>query len=293
MLKEIREILYQKLFFRAARNNDVITLSILISTLNKLSSNRTEIQRLARYKDHRGKIPIQVAIDHKNIEVAILLFRNTGIYGWGDFTPFGELVTFEGVCSYSVKFINQLIRYKKNLDLCTKDGLPILHYVTYNCSEEMVKLLLENGASVKTKDSQGNTALHTVYYSLQHNISSLGSEELVMAFRERMYEIARLLIKYGADINLPDMRGEIPAKRDTVLRQFFETEFLVKSREDERWTRVKDWIAICGGFSLKSSADSSDKTQVNQIKARSSSFTSSLIESRKRPEGCIIAHYFD
>lgn len=116
-------------------------------------------------------------------------------------------------CSQS---ISQFVMTKSQALLKTKDGLTALHYLTYNarCANDMGKLgtadsLLNYGADVNALCIISNTSTSSGSFlfcrrdfpaSLSNRPSILISP-LCAALASRLYEVAFLLLKRGADIN--------------------------------------------------------------------------------------------
>jgi ankyrin repeat protein len=66
-----------------------------------------------------------------------------------------------------------------------------LMYAVIDEENEVVKLLLENGANVNIQDDNGYTALH-------------------FASKENLLDVAKLLLEHGANTNTQDVHGNTP-----------------------------------------------------------------------------------
>ncbi|KAH9057186.1 ankyrin repeat-containing domain protein [Lactarius vividus] len=104
---------------------------------------------------------------------------------------------------------NTLYRFNGNFDVAkllvergadvntqNKRRATLLHIAASKLNLESVRVLLDLGASVDMKDSQGQTPLHKVLLSKHHRKDRVG--------------IARLLIERGADVNARDENNEAP-----------------------------------------------------------------------------------
>lgn len=96
------------------------------------------------------------------------------------------------------KFLAEGIAVNVKADTFLEEGWTPLHYAAFGGRDEVVKLLLERGASVDARSQAGTTALHEAAW---------GGHA----------QIAELLIANGADVNARDSRGQTPLD---MARQF-------------------------------------------------------------------------
>lgn len=162
-----------------------------------------------------GEMPLNFAVRHDYADIAdILISKGADYMGRGEHTlPPLHLAAIMGSVK-SAKLIISLgaeVNREFKLSLCkpdakdTKNGengeiladLPIqrglipLHLAIHGLHEEMVDLLIANGADVNARDSDYDTPLIKAAQG--------GSEAIIMA-----------LVKAGADVNAADMSGKTP-----------------------------------------------------------------------------------
>lgn len=123
-----------------------------------------------------------------------------------------------------------LLKELKNLDIARNDGktpLMVLQYIDLNTNTSLLPLFLERGVDVNHKDNYGNTALilntqnrcykgivkELVHAGADINaIDNNGNNALYYALEYGNQEVARFLIKKGADYNRANNKGVTPAQ---------------------------------------------------------------------------------
>ncbi|KAK2608367.1 hypothetical protein QQS21_003052 [Conoideocrella luteorostrata] len=114
-----------------------------------------------------------------------------------------------------------LARSNVEVDSVSNAGLTPLLWAVANALERMVQLLLENGANIEAKDSDGNTSLSTACMKGKFGIAKLllesganieirnvsGLTPLSIACWHEANDVARLLIQRGANIEAKDPDG--------------------------------------------------------------------------------------
>lgn len=123
-----------------------------------------------------------------------------------------------------------LLKELKNLDIARNDGktpLMVLQYTDLNTNTSLLPLFLERGVDVNHKDNYGNTALilntqnrcykgivkELVHAGADINaIDNNGNNALYYALEYGNQEVARFLIKKGADYNRANNKGVTPAQ---------------------------------------------------------------------------------
>jgi ankyrin repeat protein len=121
-----------------------------------------------------------------------------------NFYLLSDLVYFSNNASIKNYLVNNIHKFKDSIHFQNKYGHDILmmHYRTGNT--DIYKLLLDNGANPKLFDKHHTTAL-------MFACSSVSS----CSFN---FEIVKLLLEYGSDINHSDYYGETP-----LMEAFVET----------------------------------------------------------------------
>lgn len=55
------------------------------------------------------------------------------------------------------------------------NGIPLLNHAAYFGFEKIVKILIENNATVNIKDRSNSTALHNAVYNVPNNVYTAGA----------------------------------------------------------------------------------------------------------------------
>jgi hypothetical protein len=123
----------------------------------------------------------------------------------------------DDVSDYQVSVFDYLVNKKANLYVITTNGETLLHYATHGGNIEIVEKLLNIGLDPTIKDTQGNSALHT----------------LSMNPMQFSYKIADLLITKGCSMKEENYDGKTPLNLiDEWLRKDSDYQnFIVKYRE--------------------------------------------------------------
>jgi ankyrin repeat protein len=128
-----------------------------------------------------------------------------------------------------------------------------LHHAAEAGFHKVVKILLDNGADVNTKDHDGNTALHTaarkehfeivkILLDRSANVNEknvgVGETALHMAAKTGNFQIVELLFANGAEVNLNNWGNTLlhaAAETDMVeiLRDQFGMRDLVNARNND------------------------------------------------------------
>ncbi|AVP87007.1 hypothetical protein phytr_440 [Candidatus Phycorickettsia trachydisci] len=135
-----------------------------------------------------GFSPLHCAAGH--IEAAALLCEhgaNIEIKDKNGLTP----IYFAGICG-QLKMIDWLYEKGAKIDFATNDGLTFLHIAAQNGHLKLIESLIEQKFDVNaTTIKESKTPLRI---AAQHN----------------QFEAVKLLVKHGANLNLPDHEGRTP-----------------------------------------------------------------------------------
>jgi len=140
---------------------------------------------------------VEVEIDYNPRS---FLYRQFYTYDSADedgLTPL-HLAAMSGNTDKTLKFLR---RTKFNVNDKTPDGMTAIHFVLSAPNTKMLKLLLEHGASVTTKDNNGNTALHHAVRYIGGGLYRPVEEDLALL---------ELLLKHGANLNAKNNYGKTP-----------------------------------------------------------------------------------
>lgn len=139
---------------------------------------------LVNIKDIRGAVPIFYAIRYKNRHALQELLSHGADANYKNNENMNSLHL--AVLKKDVTIVKMLVKYIKNINARTNAGSTALHYACNFQQLEIVKILLENGASQDIAEFEYD--LYPIFYAVvQNNI-----------------EITKLLVNYGANPNHQD-----------------------------------------------------------------------------------------
>ncbi len=186
----------------------------------------------------------------------------------------------------SLEIARLLLPLNPHTDLKDYDGLTPLAYALMDDCLEIAEFLLVNGADPDSTDDNGRTLLH--------DAAARGDEKGV-----------RLLLKYGARIDVEDKRGALPCqyvpddKEELLLRLVPEdwaddTERLIDAVSNWRVKEVKDFLD--GGASVETTDASGDSLLLLAAAEGDVDMVKLLLERGANPfhvgsKGCIVWHW--
>lgn len=161
------------------------------------------------------KSPLQFAVISQNLDmVKLFIKKRAGLHFKDHFgiTPFLEAVINEShtIAQYLYKLDPSVVK-----DV-TKKGETALHLATTNPSVKMVEWLLKLGLNSNIRSQDGSTVL---MYALTFPTLNL-------------YEIVKLLLSNGADVNLLDDEQESPLFKAAKNNLYKETQLLIQAKTD-------------------------------------------------------------
>jgi ankyrin repeat protein len=156
-------------------NLQIIAINLfLFSTLNLFSQN----------------INLSNAIVQNDIKSVEAILKGGANINKAD--KFGNYPIFVALGNSNIEMIKLLFQYGADLSLKDKMNNSLLIVAAFKCNQEIVQYLLDQGAEVDEKGGTGKNALMfcCLYDGPLNNI-----------------EIIKLLVRYGSDVNLKDLKG--------------------------------------------------------------------------------------
>jgi len=176
---------------------------------------------LINLKDFRGAVPIFYAIKYKNRYALQGLLSNGADANYRNNENMNALHL--AVLKKDVTMVKMLIKYIKNIDARTNHGSTALHYACNFQLTEIVKILLENGASQNIIELEYD--FYPIFYAVvQNNVT-----------------ITKLLIDYGTNPNHQDYVGNTVIhyaimNNDVEILDYIIGNFNVKSKNINVYT---------------------------------------------------------
>lgn len=139
-----------------------------------------------------GDTFLALASDLGDLEIVKILVENgadVNFKGWADYSPV-ERATFNN----HVQIVKFLIEEKE------ATARPLYYTIQYR-RVKIAEILLENGANVNIPDRDGDTPLHLCLYEYNHT-------KIIDIERIQLKRIAKLFIKYGADLTIKNNNGQ-------------------------------------------------------------------------------------
>lgn len=142
-----------------------------------------EFKRSTEYREHYLKYPLHRAACSGNYEYLTQTVNSENI---NDFDYFGKNLMYYAINSGSLKIVDFLYRHGCRIDVVDEHNQSALLIAMYNEHYPMIEYLLKKKANV-----------NEIFY---------GRSYLYRAILRNNYEIAKLLVDYGADVNYIDNR---------------------------------------------------------------------------------------
>ncbi|RFU26523.1 hypothetical protein B7463_g9825, partial [Scytalidium lignicola] len=200
--------------FRGMNGLHISSFFNQIETIEVLLEHGVQIES----KTLKGKTPLHIAAERGNVEAIKLLLSHGANPHATTITQRQERPITHGLAGKLVRpasslgFRNVSGGYESVLE---EDSEAALHYASYSGSKEAVKLLLDCGAEVDVRSSQGATPLHKALEG--------GREEIV-----------QILLNAGADANSPILYGRTPLHFAAGLGQIHVASYLLKHGADPK-----------------------------------------------------------
>ncbi|CCF56722.1 hypothetical protein KAFR_0B04260 [Kazachstania africana CBS 2517] len=172
---------------QACINNDLHMVQELIENSENIKRDLTE-------KDIDGRTPLHWATSFQYSEIIQLLLNNMKAIDLDNLKDDAGWTVFHIACSIgNLSIVEALYNrdIKPDLNLATSQGVTPLHLAVAKKYNDVVKFLIDNGASVRIKDKKGQIALHRA--------AAVGSMKLV-----------ETLCQKNSPINWADSNGWTP-----------------------------------------------------------------------------------
>lgn len=153
-----------------------------------------------------------------------------------------------------------------DLDLWSEDGSTALHAAVDWGRPDIMRSLLANGADVNIQDNEGWSCLHVAIFhddpgiagdliaagaDVDANVYATGRTALIQALEDGKFDIARMLLDAGADVNrhkdgrTTPLMAAVAAGQDDLVRALIDKGAEVNVRTDDGRTALS--IAETGG----------------------------------------------
>ena len=157
------------------------------------------------------------ALYSRKPEVLSILLDEGGDVGARDIDNMTPL-HFAAGFNENEEVLSHLIERGALLDAPDVDGRTPLHYaVIYNWNARVAKILVESGADVNVADDLGYTPLHSAVRYTRDDQPKVTAKGTKGPADKTQYEITRLLLNAGADVNARTDKGVTPL-HDAVVR---------------------------------------------------------------------------
>lgn len=168
--------------------------------VNLLIQNGADVNVKAK----NGEDPLFYAVVTEKPDIAIiqLLVKSGANVNINDNTGLGPLLSWAIISQKSASLINILIQNGADVNAKSKMGYTPLYYALDLKKADIVDLLLQNGANPNFQDHEGKTYLHITSDA----------------------ELAKILIKYGAKLDIKDKHGRTPCENNRKLLNILSSE---------------------------------------------------------------------
>jgi ankyrin repeat protein len=169
-------------------------------------------------------------------------------------TLFGKYSLIRASQSGDLKRVQMLLEQDANTEVkdLKKQGRTALHWAVINAHEDVVMLLLNNGADIRAVDDTGMTALHLaanddITYALEQILSDRDNDEGELPQRDRDEKLAmiiQLLLEKGANVKAVTVNGRTPLHVAAAQGHKGAVELLLdhgadlEARDHFRWTAL-------------------------------------------------------
>ena len=222
---EIKEINEKKTLIKAARNQNVILVQSILkigadvnvqdengsTPLHIVSENGNApiADLLLRFgakvniQNSKNETPIYFAVINRHFEVVEKLLANGADLNVED-EPLLHLAIDKYIGQPNLQIVKKLIDYGANIETQDQDGRSPLRLALVQKNDQIIKLLLMNGAEFSTGtflmlSLKGDPEIVQIMIDKGANVELYGLLACVASLGH--LEVLKLLIKYGADVN--------------------------------------------------------------------------------------------
>ena len=212
--------------------------------------------------------PLYAALRAGQGEVANLLIEggaNVSRLNSGTFKALSDLAAKYGLFDV-LKLLDKLDVIE---DFRFKNGDTIFDFDPSAFSVEDVRILLNAGGDIRSRDNQGNTPLHVAAAEVRYDIAELLIKEsnsvnarnvqgrtcLHMASCSGAQDIVQLLVVHGAEVNVEDERGCTPLHNALSFHHYWLVEPLLKHGGNQNAVDYKGSTPLHAGCSYNDAYD--------------------------------------
>ena len=211
-----------------------------IATVQKILNLKVNVN----LQDNKGDTALMLAVENGQEEMLKLLLQKDGIkldlFNYSDNTAL-MLASKKGC----IKIVEMLLRAGADVNLSLALEKTALIYASEEKHIEVIDLLLGAGANINFITGSGMTALTVAivknneevvehllnrgaFLNIEAENPSYKKGALFWAIKKGNPSMVQLLLKYGADVDLPDSKGRIPLMTMIEQSEVFKEELMIE-----------------------------------------------------------------
>ncbi|XP_057336444.1 ankyrin-3-like [Microplitis mediator] len=161
---------------------------------------------------HNNKSPIELAVEHNNIEIARLIVdhKNFGL-------KCDQSLLHMAIKKNNLEMVSLLLETGADVDEYDDDGFAPIHHAVKARIDDILQLLLDYGADINAKNKYGNTSFSMVLMHTFHIFYAKSNGPVGLSFPGNTQNNSKLdiLLDNDADIESLDIRKYLPHINDT------------------------------------------------------------------------------